>query len=65
MKPSDASCDIPDLDLPVDRQVHALAPRLSLKEYCRLNHQFRGLFPKGIPTEEERLARKLSEEFVL
>jgi hypothetical protein len=64
-KPSNASCGIPDFELPIDEQFHALPPGLNLQEYCRLNKEFRKLFPKGIPTEEERLARKVSEEFVL
>jgi hypothetical protein len=29
------------------------------------NAELRKMFPKGIPTEEERLASKVSEEFVL
>jgi hypothetical protein len=64
-KPSNESFDIPDLELPIDREFHALPPKVNLQEYCRLNEQFRKLFPKGIPTEEDRLARKVSEDFVL
>jgi hypothetical protein len=64
MKPSNESFDIPEFDLPVDAEFHSLPPRVSLAEYCRINQEFRILFPKGIPTEEERLARKVSEIFV-
>jgi hypothetical protein len=65
MKQSNESCAIPELELPVDREFNALPPRVNLKDYCRLNQEFRKRFPKGVPTEQERLARKISEEFVL
>ena len=65
MKQSNASFAIPDLDLPIDHEFQGFPPRLKLSEYCRLNLEFRKQFPKGIPSEEERLARKVSEEFVL
>ena len=64
-KPSNASFDIPEFDLPVDAEFHALPPVVSLQEYCRLNQEFRKMFPKGIVSEEERLARKVAEVFVL
>ena len=57
-KLSNGSSDIPELDLPVDAEFCALPPRVKLEAYCRLNQEFRQLFAKGIPTEEERLARK-------
>jgi hypothetical protein len=65
MKQSNECFVIPELELPVDREFNALPPQVSLKDYCRLNEEFRKRFPKGIPTEKERLARKVSEEFVL
>jgi hypothetical protein len=65
MKPSSAFFATPDFELPVDREFRAFPPQVSLAEYCRLNEQFRKEFPKGIPTEEERLARKVSAEFRL
>jgi hypothetical protein len=63
-RPSNAFFDIPEFELPVDREFDVLAPQLNLREYCRLNQEFRKMFPKGIPTEEERLARKFPEVFV-
>lgn len=62
---SSESCGIPELDLPVDSDFVGLPPRVSLPEYCRLKQQFREWFAKGIPSEQERLARKVAEEFVL
>ncbi len=62
-KPSSESSDFSELDLPVDPEFHALPPHLTLPEYCRANQEFRKMFPKGIPSEEERLARKVSAIF--
>src|SRR4051812_21856261 len=33
-KPSSASFDTPEFDLPVDREFHALPPDVNLQEYC-------------------------------
>lgn len=63
MKPSNDSSEPPELDLPMDREFHALPPCLSLANYCRLNREFREMFPKSIPSDEERLARKVSAIF--
>jgi hypothetical protein len=49
----------------VDREFQALPPTVSLRDYCRLNDEFRKQFPGGVPSEQERLARKTAEEFTL
>lgn len=41
---SSVSFDIPELELPIDREFHGLAPAVNLQEYCRLNEEFRKLF---------------------
>jgi hypothetical protein len=63
-KPLNASFGIPEFHLPVDAEFHALPPAVNLEEYCRLNQEFRELFPKGIATEQERLSRKVLDVFV-
>jgi len=65
MKQSNASCASPEFELPVDHEFRGFPPRVSLRDFCRLNREFREQFPKGIPTEQERAARKISQEFVL
>ena len=62
-KPSNGFFDTAEFELPIDSEFNALPPQVSLKDYCRLNQEFREMFPDAIPTEEERLARKSSEVF--
>lgn len=62
-KLSSGSLEMPELRLPVDTQFHSLPPEVTLEDYCRLNKEFRSMFPQAIPTEEERLARKTSKMF--
>jgi hypothetical protein len=64
MKQSNGSSEIPDLELPVDREFQAMPPQVSLQEFCHLNREFRKMFAADIPSEEQRLARKVSEVFV-
>jgi hypothetical protein len=51
--------------LPIDSEFQAFPPNVNLQEYCRLNQEFRKLFPNGVPSDEERLARKISVVFLL
>jgi hypothetical protein len=62
-KPSNGFSDMADFDLPIDAEFNALPPQVNLQEYCRLNGNFRQMFPESIPTEQERLARKFDEVF--
>ena len=62
---SSATKPIGDLDLPVDPDFHPLPPLVSIDVMIERNAQFRKWFPDGIPTEEERLAAKVPEEFRL
>ena len=66
-KRSSESCgadSVPDLELPVEPDFRPLPPLVSMEVMIARNKQFREWFPKGIPTEEERLAAKVSEQFV-
>lgn len=42
-----------------------MPPLVSIEHMIRTNKRFRALFPNGIPTEEERWARKRDVEFRL
>jgi hypothetical protein len=67
-KPSSESSDtkcLADFELPVDPDFRSLPPLVSMEVMIQRNAELRKMFPKGIPTEEERLASKVSEEFVL
>jgi hypothetical protein len=53
------------LVFPVDPDFRSLPPKVSMDRYLEFNRQIREWFPGSIPTEEERLARKVDVEFVL
>jgi hypothetical protein len=73
MKPSTDSSGIPkaspaaenDLEFPIEPGFRAFPPRIPLKDYCRRNRELRELFPKGVPTLEERWKRKVHVPFEL
>jgi hypothetical protein len=54
-----------DLELPVEPDFRPLPPLISIETMIQRSAELRKMFPDGIPTEEERLAAKVSEEFVL
>jgi hypothetical protein len=56
---------VPDLEFPVEPNFRPDPPLVSLDIMAERIQQMREMFPNGIPTEEERLARKTPEEFVL
>jgi hypothetical protein len=56
---------VPDLELPVDPDFRPLPPLVSLDVMADRIQLMRKMFAHGIPTEQERLARKTPEEFVL
>ena len=69
-KPSSASCELRDaalpsldLDLPDAPDFVSLPPLVSLEKMIRRNQELRQLFPRGIPTDEERWQAKRFEEF--
>ena len=62
---SSATDSLNDLELPFDPDFHPLPPLVSMEIMIERNAQFRKWFPDGIPTEEERLRSKVSEEFIL
>jgi hypothetical protein len=66
---SNSSADAPrpslDLDLPDAEGFRSMPPLVSIEHMIRTNKRFRALFPNGIPTEEERWARKRDVEFRL
>ena len=45
--------------------VRLLPPLLPMVVMIQCNAEMRKMFPNGIPNEQERLAAKVSEEFVL
>jgi hypothetical protein len=53
------------LEFPVEPDFRPLPPLISIEAMIRRSAELRKMFPDGIPTEEERLAAKVSEEFVL
>ncbi len=55
---------LPNLDLPVD-SIRMLPPQISINGMLRKNREFRKMFSRGLPTEAERLERKVNVEFVL
>ena len=56
---------IADLELPVEPDFRPLPSLISMDVMIERNAEVRKMFPNGIPTEQERLAGKVSEEFVL
>ena len=56
---------VPDLELPVEPDFRPLPRRVPLDVMIQRNEELRKMFPQSIPTEEERLASKVHEEFVL
>ena len=54
-----------DLEFPAEPGFRSLPPLVSMKVMIERIDEMRRSFPKGIPSEEERLAAKVSEEFVL
>jgi hypothetical protein len=57
--------DVPGLEFPVEPEFRSLPPLVSMKVMIERIDEMRRSFPKGVPSEEERLAAKVSEEFVL
>jgi hypothetical protein len=67
MKRSSESSSIdlkPELDLPEEPFVRFLPPHISVDAMIRRNREMRESFPHSLPTEEERLSRKVHAEFV-
>jgi hypothetical protein len=54
-----------DLEFPVDPTFRPLPRLVSIDVMIERIAELRRLFPDGIPTAAERLAAKVSEEFVL
>lgn len=71
--PSSESCAIHEasaayggnLELPSDPEFVSRPPLVSLALMAERIRQLRQMFPKGIPTEEERWQRKFADEFSL
>jgi hypothetical protein len=53
----------PDLDLPNEPYVRFFPPTIPIDDALRKNQQMRESFPHSLPSEEERLARKVHAEF--
>ena len=48
-----------------DDSFRALPPLVSMDRMVELSREMRAMFPEGVPTEAERLARKVDAEFAL
>jgi hypothetical protein len=70
-KPSCESCateaavGASNLEFPVEPDFRSLPPWVPMDVMIERIEDFRRWFPNAIPTEEERLAAKVSEEFAL
>lgn len=53
-----------ELELPVARDYHSEPPLVTLDVMIERIAELRQWFPNGIPTDAERLAAKVHEEFV-
>lgn len=56
---------IAELELPDEPNFRPLPRRVSLEEMLHRNEDLRKMFPNAAPTEEQRLAMKVHEEFIL
>lgn len=56
---------VDDLEFPVDPAYAPLPPAISLGEAAVLIEELRAAFPQAMETAEQRLARKVTVEFVL
>ncbi len=61
----DQEIDLPELELPILPSVASIPPRRTLLEMLPWLERMRQCYPQSIPTEEQRLARKVSAEFIL
>ena len=53
------------MEFPSDPEFVSRPPLVSLALMAKRIRQLRQMFPKGIPTEEERWQRKFADEFSL
>ena len=56
---------LPELELPDETTFRSLPPLISMAEFIKRNRELRKLFPKGLPTHEERWAAKRGDIFEL